>query len=222
MNADALADGPGNHRSSLGLELGQNLGATLSKSEASGTDWNTTLRQSGAVAGNEGRSGSENSNGSTGNAASFGTTLSSFFRSSGGGAAGSGSNVFNTSTSPALTPTDEKQGASAASDLSELDKRESPEKRAPASNSPSENGWGDSLMGWGNSDSDSNQDAARLMDFGTLPPGGLLGHAFSRGGGEADPTDYLQRIGRNESLFHKVKLRYQEKALEWERSRTRK
>jgi hypothetical protein len=77
-------------------------------------------------------------------------------------------------------------------------------------------------MGWGNSESDSNQDAARLMDFGTLPPGGLLGHAFLRGAGEADPADYLQRIGRNESLFHKVKLRYQEKALEWERSRTRK
>lgn len=222
MNADALADGPGNHRSSLGLELSQNLGATLSKSEASGTDWNTTLRQSGAVAGNESRSGPEGSSGANPNSASFGSRLSSFFGSSGGsGSSGATSALGSgTSTPPALP--DGNRAAELITGTSESEKAALSEKRSPASNSPSENGWGDSLMGWGNSDSDSNQDAARLMDFGTLPPGGLLGHAFLRGAGEADPADYLQRIGRNESLFHKVKLRYQEKALEWERSRTRK
>ena len=222
MNADALADGPGNHRSSLGLELSQNLGATLSKSEASGTDWNTALRQSGAVAGNESRSGPEGSSGANPNSASFGSRLSSFFGSSGGsGSSGATSALGSgTSTPPALP--DGNRAAELITGTSESEKAALSEKRSPASNSPSENGWGDSLMGWGNSDSDSNQDAARLMDFGTLPPGGLLGHAFLRGAGEADPADYLQRIGRNESLFHKVKLRYQEKALEWERSRTRK
>ncbi len=222
QNADALADGPGAHRSSLGLELAQNLGATLSKSEATSADWNTTLRQSGALAGSEGRGNPDGSSSANSSGASFGSRLSSFFGSSGGSGSSGGTNALGsgTSTSPALP--DGNRAAELSAGPSESEKAALSEKRSPASNSNPETGWGESLMNWGNSDSDSNQEAARLMDFGTLPPGGLLGHAFSRGGGEADPADYLQRIGRNESLFHKVKLRYQEKALEWERSQTRK